>query len=185
MSLVVNLLRTLCLNEEGYHQLTDSRKSFGAGVLVVGAVGLVYGLTNTVLFRELLTMMNSRASEITGALAIIMSGLIIAYLVHISIVLLVWAISKGFRGPGNFGLLYGNLGVAMAPLVLGGPLLCYLWWSGGGVIAGLLAVPFLVWLVVSMVQAIKSAEGHSFGLATGVLLVTAAFTGCLLYLWLP
>lgn len=185
MSLVVNLLRVLQLNETGYRQLIESNKSFSGSVLVVGTVGLAYGLTNTVLYRELLTMMSSRASEITGALAIIISGLFIAYLVHISMVLFVWAISKMFRGPGNFSLLYGNLGIAMAPLVFAGPLLNYLWWSGSGGAAYLLSVPFFAWLWVSLVQAIKTAEGHSYGPANGVLLVTVIFVGSLLYLWLP
>lgn len=185
MSLVVNLLLALRLNEKGYQQLKDSNKSFGGSVLVVGTVGLAYGLTNTVLYRELLTMMSSRASEITGALAIVASGLLIAYLVHISMVLFVWAISKMFRGPGNFSLLYGNLGIAMAPLVFAGPLFSYLWWLGSGGAAYLLPAPFLVWLWVSLVQAIKAAEGHSYGMANGVLLVTVIFVVSLLYLWLP
>ncbi|NLL18288.1 MAG: hypothetical protein GX262_04575 [Clostridia bacterium] len=185
MSLVANLFQALRLNEQGYRRLIDSNKSFRGGALVVGTVGLAYGLTNIILFRELLTMMSSRASEITGALAIIMSGLSIAYLVHISVTLLVWAISKGFRGPGRFGLLYGNLGVAMAPLVFAVPLLNYLWLSGGSGVAYLLAAPFLAWLWVSLVQAIRATEGHSYGIATGVLAVTTIFTGCLLYLWLP
>lgn len=185
MSLVVNLLRAWRLNEVGYQQLKDINKSFTGGVLVVGTVGLAYGLTNIVLFRDLLAMMSSKASEITGALAIIISGLFIAYLVHISLVLVTWAISKGFKGPGHFGLLYGNLGIAMAPLVFAVPLLNYLWLSGKGGVAYLAVLPILVWLWVALVQAIKAAEGHSFGLATGVLVVTIVFTGCLLYLWLP
>lgn len=185
MNLVANLLQVLRLNENGYRQLIDSNKSFSGGVIVVGTVGLAYGLTNIIMFRELLTMMSSRASEITGAMAILMSGLLIAYLVHFSVVLVVWAISKGFKGPGRLGLLYGSLGVAMAPLVFAAPLINYLWITGSSGMAYLISAPFLAWLWVSLVQAIRTAEGHSYGLASVVLLVSTVFTGCLLYLWLP
>lgn len=185
MSLVANLLQVLRLDEKGYRQLIDSRKSFRGGVLVVGMVGLAYGLTNIILFRELLTMMSSRASEVTGALSIAISGMLIAYLVHVSTVLIIWAISRMFRGPGRLGLLYGNLGVAMAPLIFGAPLINYLWLTGSGGMGYLLSIPFLAWLWVSIVQALKATEGHSYALATGVLLVSVIFTGCLLYLWLP
>lgn len=185
MSTVINLLQVLRLDERAYWELRDRKKNIAGGAIVVGTLGLVYGFTNWMLFRELLAMMSSQISMITGAIAIILGGFFIAFLVHAGMVLLTWSISKGFKGSGNFSLLYGNLGLAMAPLIFVAPLVSYIWFAEINPSAYFLTAPFLAWFWVVMVQAIKTAEGHSYRRATAVMLTCTVFSLSLLYLWLP
>lgn len=184
MEVFQNLLLALRFDERAYWHLREKRKTVSAGSYIIAMVGLAYGLSNYFLFRETLVgMMSSKSSMMTGAMVIVVSGISITFLAHGGIVLLVWAISKGFRGPGHFPLLYGNLGIAMAPLIVAAPLASYIWLTDANMFNYILAAPFVAWFWALVIQALRAAEGHSYIKATGVLLTTMVFIVSLLYLW--
>ena len=116
-------------------------------------------------------------------IAIICSGVMIAFFMHAGAALFFWVFTRGLGGRPNFLPLYLNLGVGFIALWPLPPVLsAYQAGIGGPVLLVVLAALSLYAAVV-VFFGLKIASGLSASRMVTVMVLTAVFVACFLYLW--
>ena len=117
-------------------------------------------------------------------IAIICSGVMIAFFMHAGAALFFWVFTRGLGGRPTFLPLYLNLGVGFIALWPLAPVLsAYQAGIGGPILMVVLAVLSLYAAVV-VFFGLKIASGLSASRMVAVMVLTAVFVACFLYLWI-
>ncbi|MCG8403108.1 MAG: hypothetical protein MJA84_16175 [Firmicutes bacterium] len=146
--------------------------------------GLLYGVSSLLLNLEQLAVFTDAFSRNVASFLIILSGVLVALVVHAGGTLFIWTFCRGVGG--STGLLNYYVGTGFAVPLLW-PALPFLAAFGAGytdlLVLAVLAVGAAAFLA-ALVASLREVSGLRTARLAAALSLTAVFVGCFLYLWL-
>jgi hypothetical protein len=126
----------------------------------------------------------SVAPTLQTQIAIICSGVMIAFFMHAGAALFFWVFTRGLGGRPSFLPLYLNLGVGFIALWPLAPVVSAYQAGLGGPILTIVLAMLSLYAVAVVFFGLKSASGLSALRMAASMVLTAAFVACFLYLWM-
>lgn len=171
--------------ESVYETLFRERKSVRYCFANVLLFGLLHAVFVLMFARHVWSVSGvSAAPTLQIQIAIICSGIMIAFFMHAGAALFFWVFTRGLGGRPNFLPLYLNLGVGFIALWPLAPVLSAYQAGLGGPILMVVLSALSLYAAVVLFFGLKIASGLSpLRMATAMVL-TAVFVACFLYLWI-
>lgn len=152
-------------------------------MLNLAVLGCVYGLCVLYWVRRVTLADQGGPAENYSGPAIILAGVFTAFVLHIGVSLFVWVFSRGIGGRTGFLPVYLNLAVAAIALWPAAPAAAaYQAGVSGWILGAYTTAAWIYGLTVGYVAA-QRASGLSHYRMVIMVVATAIYAGCFLYLW--
>jgi hypothetical protein len=179
------MLFVLKLDEKVYQEIASRGFSVRYSMINVLVLGILYGISSLFFIDpESLQDIGHPSGIMLVKFIVIITGILIAFLLHMGAAFLLWSFGRGVGGEGRFLSVYFNLGVAIVPLWFAVPGLAALQAGGRTPVVTTYAAVAGIYTLFSFFMATKSTLGLSYGkmfLAVAMMLV---FIISFLYLWI-
>jgi hypothetical protein len=180
------MLRVLKLDEKIYPEINAHGSTVHYAIVNIFFLCILYGFFSLVLLNVEFSPHDypNLASVLIVKAIVILTGMLVAFLLHMGAALLLWTFGRGVGGAARFMPVYYNLGIAVVPLWLAIPGITALCagWRGEGIY--LFAICTSIYALASLFVATKSVFNLSnlkMSLAAAMMLI---FVTSFLYLWL-
>ncbi len=185
MSYPAAMQDVLSFQEQVYERLFREQKSVRYCFVNVLLFGLLHAVFVLMFAKHVWSVSGVSVSpSVQTQIAIICSGVMIAFFMHAGAALFFWVFARGLGGRPFFLPLYLNLGVGFIALWPLAPVLSALQARIGGpvllIILGLLSL----YAAVVVFFGLKNASGLSTLRMSAAMVLTLVFVSCFLYLWI-
>ena len=170
--------------EAVYEELLREQKSVIYCFLNIFLFGLLHAALVIILAKNALGVPEGQAGiGMQTQVAILCSGIMVAFFMHAGAALFFWVFARGLGGHPAFLPLYLNLGIGFIALWPAAPVLAAFQAGVGGPWLGLVLLIASLYALKVIFAGLRSASKLSVGRMGVAMILTGAYVACFLYLW--